>query len=171
MEITRFARQKRATWAVGRSTKTSLRRRKTAEAMGLGAGRLPHRADGRCLERDDLFVQEAAGRIVGAAIINRVQVDVYADVTWQYPAEDEQVMMLHTPVIEPAESRQGLGKAFVEFYEGYAAENGCAYLRMDQRPECERPGSTGSWATGEAGVVPCVFNGIFRHLVMLEKRI
>lgn len=43
------------------------------------------------LERDDLFVQEAAGRIVGAAIINRVQVDVYADVAWQYPAEDEQV--------------------------------------------------------------------------------
>ena len=83
------------------------------------------------LERDDLFVQEAAGRIVGAAIINRVQVDVYADVAWQYPAEDEQVMVLHTLVIEPEESRQGLGKAFVEFYEGYAAENGCAYLRMD----------------------------------------
>lgn len=125
------------------------------------------------LERDDLFVQEAAGRIVGAAIINRVQVDVYADVAWQYPAEDEQVMVLHTLVIEPAESRQGLGKAFVEFYEGYAAENGCAYLRMDTNARnVSARRLYGKQGYREAGVVPCVFNGISGvDLVMLEKRI
>lgn len=125
------------------------------------------------LERDDLFVQEAAGRIVGAAIINRVQVDVYADVAWQYPAEDEQVMVLHTLVIEPAESRQGLGKAFVGFYEGYAAENGCKYLRMDTNARnVSARRLYGKLGYREAGVVPCVFNGISGvDLVMLEKRI
>lgn len=125
------------------------------------------------LERDDLFVQEAAGRIVGAAIINRVQVDVYADVAWQYPAEDEQVMVLHTLVIEPAESGQGLGRAFVGFYEKYAAENGCAYLRMDTNARnVSARRLYAKLGYREAGVVPCVFNGISGvNLVMLEKRI
>ncbi len=82
-------------------------------------------------------------------------------------------MVLHTLVIEPAESRQGLGKAFVEFCEGYAAENGCAYLRMDTNARnVSARRLYGKLGYREAGVVPCVFNGISGvDLVMLEKRI
>ena len=125
------------------------------------------------LVRDDLFVEEAEGRIVGTAIINRVQVDAYAEVKWLYPALDEQVMVLHTLVVEPACSGKGYGTAFVKFYEDYARENGCPYLRMDTnaRNQTARKmyAGLGYW---EAGIMPCVFNGIPNvQLVCLEKKL
>ena len=74
------------------------------------------------LLRDDLFVQEDEGCIVGAAIINQSQVDVYEGAPWRYPALDEQVMVLHTLVISPKAARRGYGSAFVSFYEQYARD-------------------------------------------------
>ena len=123
------------------------------------------------LERDDLFVEEAEGRIVGAAIINRVQVDVYAEAKWQYPARDDEITVLHTLVIDPDVKGSGLGKQFVKFYEEYARETGSPYLRMDTNAKnvnarrfYEKLGYT------EVGIVPCVFNGIPGvDLVLLEK--
>ena len=123
------------------------------------------------LQRGDLFVQEENGVVIGAAIINRQQVDVYGQGNWQYPAGEEQVMVLHTLVIVPKAARKGYGAAFVRFYEQYALENGCAYLRMDTNA-----GNTRARAMyrklgyAEIGVVPCVFNGIEGvPLVLLEK--
>ena len=125
------------------------------------------------LERGDLFVQEAEGRIVGAAVINQVQVDVYAGANWAYPAPESEVMVLHTLVISPAAARQGYGAAFVAFYEEYARSKGCPFLRMDTN-------ARNAWARAmyaklgyrEIGTVPCVFNGIEGvQLVLLEKKI
>ena len=85
------------------------------------------------LEADDLFVMEENGAVVAVARINKIQVPVYADVPWCYPdVLDEQVMVLHTLVVEPACSGKGYGTAFVKFYEDYARENGCPYLRPQQ---------------------------------------
>ena len=61
------------------------------------------------LERDELFVQRRGEKVVGSAIINQTQVDVYAQAAWQYPAQDSQVMVLHTLVIDPSESAHGYG--------------------------------------------------------------
>lgn len=95
--------------------------------------RIPHGGYGRAaLDADDLFVMEEGGAVVAAARINKIQVPVYADVPWRYPdVPDEQVMVLHTLVVEPACSGKGYGTKFVAFYEDYARENGCPYLRMD----------------------------------------
>ena len=58
------------------------------------------------LDTDDLFVMEEGGAVVAAARINKIQVPVYADVPWRYPdVPDEQVMVLHTLVVEPACTR------------------------------------------------------------------
>lgn len=123
------------------------------------------------LERRDLFVEEAEGRIVGAAIINGAQVDVYAKVSWLYPAAAEQVMVLHTLVIDPAENGKGFGREFVAFYEEYAARRGCPCLRMDTN--ARNAGARRLYQMlgyREAGIVPCVFNGLAGvDLVMLEK--
>jgi len=80
-------------------------------------------------------------------------------------------MVLHTLVISPAAARRGLGKAFVRFYEEYALQNGCPYLRMDTNAR-----NLGARALyhklgyEEADAVPCVFNGIEGvQLVLLEK--
>ena len=125
------------------------------------------------LDRGDLFVAEDEGVIVGTAIINRQQVDVYEGADWEYPAKDSEVMVLHTLVISPRVLRRGYGKAFVAFYEGYAREHGCPYLRMDTNARNLRARALyRKLGYKEIGIVPCVFNGIEGvQLVLLEKKL
>ena len=125
----------------------------------------------QALSRGDLFVQEDGGAIVGAAIINQTQVDAYYGGPWQYAAEDNEVMVLHTLVIDPDAAGRGFGKQFVAFYEDYAIQNGCKVLRMDTNSRNLRARAMyGRLGYREAGIVPCVFNGIEGvELVLLEK--
>lgn len=125
------------------------------------------------LARGDLFVGEEGGTIFGAAIINQIQVDSYAGGNWEYPAKDNEVMVLHTLVISPNAGRKGCGKAFVKFYEDYALSQNCPYLRMDTNARNLRARAMykklGYW---EIGIVPCEFNGIAGvQLVLLEKKL
>lgn len=123
------------------------------------------------IAKGDMFVCERGGIIVAAAKINKEQVDVYADGEWEFPADDEKVMVLHTLVVSPAVMSSGAGKEFVKFYEDYALENGCPYLRMDTNERNERARSFyAKVGYREIGIVPCVFNGIDGvNLVLLEK--
>lgn len=125
------------------------------------------------LERDELFVQRRGEKVVGSAIINQTQVDVYAQAAWQYPAQDSQVMVLHTLVIDPAESGRGLGREFVGYYEAYAAEKGCPFLRMDTNAKnITARALYKKLGYREIGIVPCVFNGLAGvDLVLLEKKL
>lgn len=125
------------------------------------------------LQRNDLFVLEEQSQIVAAAIINQLQVDCYAEGDWEYPASEHEVMVLHTLVVDPRCSRKGYGKQFVQFYEAFAAQNGCPYLRMDTNERNIRARSLyRSLGFRESGVVPCEFNGIPDvRLVLLEKKI
>ena len=123
------------------------------------------------IKRHDLFVEEENDKIVGAAIINKIQVDSYSQGKWSVNAPEDEVMVLHTLVISPSESGKGYGKSFVKFYEKYAIMNGCRYLRMDTN---ER--NTNARAMykklgyKEVGIIPTVFNGISGvNLVLLEK--
>lgn len=126
------------------------------------------------LEAGTLFVLERNGAVAAAAKIDRNQVPEYADAPWHYPdAPPEQVMVLHTLVVDPAFAGKGCGTQFVAFYEEYARAHGCPYLRMDTnaRNTAARRlyNRLGYW---EAGVVPCVFNGIPDvQLVCLEKKL
>ena len=123
------------------------------------------------IERDDLFVLEHEGRIAGSAIINQRQCDGYEGACWQYPAEDHEVMVLHTLTISPEAAGLGLGRAFVAFYEQYAREQGCRYLRMDTNARNSRARAMyQKLGYSEIGVIPTVFNGIEGvNLVLLEK--
>ena len=126
------------------------------------------------LDTDDLFVMEEGGAVVAAARINRIQVPVYADVPWRYPdVPDEQVMVLHTLVVDPNVKGKGYGTAFVAFYEQLARETDRPYLRIDTnarntpaRALYKKLGYT------EAGIVAGTFNGIPDvQLVCLEKKV
>ena len=123
------------------------------------------------LNRDDLFLQEEGGKNVGAAIINQTQVDAYDGGPWQYEAEDAEVMVLHTLVIDPDAAGRGYGRQFVAFYENYAREKGCNVLRMDTNSRNTRARAMyKKLGYREAGIVPCSFNGIAGvGLVLLEK--
>lgn len=126
------------------------------------------------LEAGTLFVLERDGAIAAAAKLDQNQVPEYADAPWRYPdVSPEQVMVLHTLVVDPAFAGKGCGTRFVAFYEQYALEHGCPYLRMDTNAKNAAArrlyGRLGYW---EAGIVPCVFNGIPDvQLVCLEKKL
>lgn len=125
------------------------------------------------LGRGDLFVCVDGGQVIAAAIINRIQVPVYAEVGWLYHAEPDEVMVLHTLVVDPLRAGRGYGTAFVAFYEGYARQSGCPVLRMDTNEK--NAAARRLYARlgyREAGIVPCVFNGIKGvGLVCLEKKL
>ena len=125
------------------------------------------------LKREDMFVIEDDGAFVGAGIINKEQVDVYAKANWKYSAEDSEVMVLHTLVIDPDKSGMGYGKRFVDFYENYARENGCKYLRMDtnERNKAARNLYT-KLGFNEIDCLPCIFNGLEGvNLILFEKKL
>lgn len=123
------------------------------------------------LQRNDLFVMEESGKVIGAAIINQIQVDVYDGADWEYEADPSRVMVIHTMLIDPEMKRRGYGTAFLSFYEEYALQNKCPYLRLDTN-EKNLVARSLYKALGykEIGTVPCVFNGIEGvNLVLIEK--
>ena len=126
------------------------------------------------LEAGTLYVLERDGVIAAAAKLDQNQVPEYANAPWRYPdVPPEQVMVLHTLVVDPAFAGRGCGKRFVAFYEEHARTRGCPYLRMDTNAKNAAArrlyAGLGYW---EAGIVPCVFNGIPDvQLVCLEKKL
>lgn len=125
-------------------------------------------------ERGDLFVCDGNGNYVQAsAIINQIQVDAYARGQWEYPAPDNEIMVLHTLVVDPAARGRGLGPSFVRFYESYALECGCHYLRIDTNARNARARAMyAKLGYKEIGIVPCNFNGIPNvKLVLMEKKL
>lgn len=125
------------------------------------------------LDRDDLFVLTEDGDVVGTAIINQIQVDVYYGAPWEHEADDNDVCVLHTLVISPGAGRKGYGNAFIRFYEEYAANIGCHELRIDTNARNKTARSMYRKAGyKEIDIVPTIFNGIPGiDLVLLEKQI
>ena len=142
--------------------------------IGWERGVYPTRATAEAaLARGDLFVLEEDGEILGTALINQIQVDVYAGAPWEYPAADREVCVLHTLAIMPAAARRGCGRRFVQFYEDYARARGWYELRMDTNV-CNTAARALYRKLGyrEIGIVPTEFNGIPGvDLVLLEKHL
>ena len=142
--------------------------------IGWITGVYPVRATAEAaLARGDLFVYEEQGEVLAAGILNQTQVDAYARGHWQYPAREEDVMVLHTLVVDPAASGRGIGRAFVAFYEAYARAHGCHSLRMDTNARNQNARAMyRKLGFSEPDIVPCDFNGIPNiQLVLLEKQI
>ena len=125
------------------------------------------------LFRGDLFVLEDESGVMGTAVINQEQMDVYPLGNWQYDATDKEIMVLHTLVISTKASRKGYAKQFVAFYEEYAKEHGCSYLRMDTNERNVRARAMyKKLGYKEIGIVPCVFHSMTGiNMVLLEKKV
>ena len=143
-------------------------------AVGWKRGVYPTKATAEtALAQGDLFVLEDGGRVVAAMRINHEQVPEYSSCRWDYPANDEQIMVAHTLVVDPAAKGKGYGRQMVAFYEQYAKEHRCPFLRMDTNAINTRARALyKSLGYKEIGITPCVFNGIGQvNLVCLEKKI
>lgn len=125
------------------------------------------------LQRNDLFVGIDDNLVVGTAIINKQQPDVYGNGHWNYVVSEREVMVLHTLVIAPTHSGKGYGKSFVNFYERYAVSQGCHYLRIDTQAKNKKARAMyKKLGYKEIDIVPCIFNGIKDvQLVLLEKKL
>lgn len=142
--------------------------------IGWQRGVYPVRATAQtAVSLGDLFVLEDGGKILAAGRINQQQVPEYADAAWKYSAPDSEVMVLHTLVVEPSAGGRGCARAFLGFYEKYALEHGCHYLRIDtnaRNSAARAMYAKHGWR--EADIVPCDFNGLPGiQLVCLEKKI
>ncbi len=125
------------------------------------------------LLRDELFVLEDESGVMGTAIINQEQVDVYENGNWQYDAPATEIMVLHTLVISTKAAGRGYAQQFVGFYEQYAKEQGCPYLRMDTNERNLRARALyAKLGYQEIGIVPCTFHSMTGiNMVLLEKKL
>lgn len=125
------------------------------------------------LARDDLFVIEEEGCILGSGIINQLQVDAYEGAPWKWQVPDDQVCVLHTLVISPSARGKGYGRAFIRFYEDYALQHGCTELRIDTNARnLAARAMYSKYGYQEIAIVPTTFNRIPGvNLVLLEKQI
>ena len=139
-----------------------------AASVGWARGVYPTRATAQAaLDDGALFVLEDDGVLVAAGRIDQVQVP------WQYAAPPEQVLVLHTLVVDPTIAGRGYGTQFVRFYARRARALGCTVLRIDTN--AKNAAARRLYARlgfREAAIVPCTFNGIAGvELVCLEKRL
>lgn len=125
------------------------------------------------IARGDMFVAEDGGEIVAAAVINQIQLPEYANCRWVNDVPDSEIMVLHTLVVDPRIQSKGHGTAFVKFYEQYALDHGCRYLRMDtQEKNAGARRFYKKLGFSEPGITSCTFNGIPGvRLVCLEKKL
>lgn len=113
------------------------------------------------------------GTCCGRRKLDQNQMAQYSQCTWRHDAPPEQVLVLHTLVVDPTVKGKGYGTAFVAFYEQLARETDRPYLRIDTnarntpaRALYKKLGYT------EAGIVAGTFNGIPNvQLVCLEKKV
>ena len=143
-------------------------------SIGWVRGVYPTRATAQAaLDAGELFVLESDGTVYAAGRINREQVPVYAEVPWAHDAAPEQVLVLHTLVVDPTIAGHGYGTQFVRFYARRAHALGCTVLRIDTNAKNTRARRLyARLGFREAAIVPCTFNGIAGvELVCLEKRL
>lgn len=137
-------------------------------------GVYPTRATAQAaIQAGDLFVMEQNGQLVASARINQEQGKEYTLARWSCHVPEDSVMVLHTLTVSPAAAGTGCGTRFVAFYEDYARRHGCFCLRMDTNVRNTAARTLyQKLGYAEAGVVPCVFNGIPGvELVCLEKQL
>ena len=125
------------------------------------------------LARGDMYVAEIDGEVVATGIINKIQVDVYGDCDWKYKAPDDKVAVLHTLAVDPDARGNGIGPAFVRFYEELARERGCEVLRIETNATNKRARAMyAKLGYIETDIVHTVFNGIKDiDLVLMEKKL
>lgn len=84
-----------------------------------------------------LYVLEDEGRVTAAAKIDQHQMPQYAQCPWQYEAPPEQVLVLHTLVVDPAVKGKGMAPPSSGSTSSWAARRGgttCASTPMPATP-------------------------------------
>ena len=125
------------------------------------------------VEDGSLFVLEEEGELCASMLLNHVQPEVYASIPWQYPAEAEKVLVIHTLCVPPSCAGKGIGTRMVRFAEKEAGARECQVLRLDTW-EHNAPAASLYRRLGfrYAGIAAVMFEGcIAENLIFFEKEI
>ena len=81
------------------------------------------------IEKKELFVLEGDNKeILGIVVINRVEEKAYDDIPW---AIEDDYVVLHRVLVNPAFSGKGYGKYLIEKVIEYAKEDDVKAIRLD----------------------------------------
>lgn len=78
-----------------------------------------------------LYVLVDGEELCASMILNKCQPEDYALIPWEYPAKDEETLVIHTLCVPPPKAGRGLGKAMVQYALEHAADMGCRVVRLD----------------------------------------
>lgn len=78
-----------------------------------------------------LYVMEQDGEICASIIVNQVQPREYDKIKWKYPAQSEEVMVIHLLCVRPSKAGAGIGKAMVRFAIEEGKRCNCRTIRLD----------------------------------------
>ena len=84
-----------------------------------------------------LRVAELNGRIIGTVILLQEQDSAYGQADWQIPLE-EPVSVVHTLAVDPEYSRQGIGRALLDYAAETGRQQGLKAIRLDVYEENRR---------------------------------
>ena len=83
------------------------------------------------LNAGTLYVLEENNEISGVVNLNGIQLPEYAAVPWSIPAAPEEVAVIHTLCIHPAQAGRGMARQMVAFCEEEARRQGKTVMRLD----------------------------------------
>ncbi len=81
--------------------------------------------------RGEMYILEEEGLLRASMVLNGEQAPEYRVIPWQYPAEDSEVLVIHTLCVPPAHTGHGYGAQMVRFAIEHASKHGCRAVRID----------------------------------------
>lgn len=127
----------------------------------------------RAVAAGTMYVLEEEGQLRASMILNSYQAPEYRRVPWLYPAEDGEVLVIHTLCVPPSQARRGLGARMVAFAADYARRNSKCVIRLDTNAE-NRPAQALYLNNGFrlSGRLHCLHEGVLdTELVYLERKL
>ena len=85
----------------------------------------------QALEAGTLYVGEEDVFLWGVVNLNGIQLPEYDAILWTFPAERNQVAVIHTICIHPVRAGRGLARRMVAFCEEETRRQGKAVMRLD----------------------------------------
>lgn len=87
-------------------------------------------ANNAILEKN-IYIYTTNNEICASIIINQFQPVPYKEANWLYDLKDSDVIVIHTLVVHPNFSNQGIGKKLISFAEKLGREKGLKSIRLD----------------------------------------
>lgn len=117
-----------------------------------------------------MYVLEEDGKICGSMVLNKEQAEVYRQIKWKYPANDDEVLVVHTLCIPPSKAGRGYGRQMAEYAKKFAKKQGCKVMRIDTYVHNEpAKGLYTKCGFRLAGTAKCLHEGLIEEeLAFLE---